>query len=90
MSADENTKRHRKHRLREVPEPVVGPEEVKIEVKAAGICGTDIHIYHIYYDEFPSEPPCILGHEFSGQVVEVGKNVENSKVGHRVTSETSG
>jgi len=43
--------------------PRSGNNEVLIEVKAAGICGTDLHIYH---DEFPYWPPVILGHEFAG------------------------
>jgi len=71
----------------DVEEPKVGPGEVKIEVKAAGICGTDIHIY---YDEFMFNPPVILGHEFCGVVKEVGENVGEFKAGDRVTSETSG
>ncbi|RLE11636.1 sorbitol dehydrogenase [Candidatus Aerophobetes bacterium] len=72
--------------VKDVEEPEVGPDEVKIEVKAAGICGTDIHIYH---DEFMVNPPVILGHEFCGVVKEVGKNVTEFKVGERVTSETA-
>jgi len=72
--------------VQDVSEPEVGPGEVKIEVKAAGICGTDIHIYH---DEFMVNPPVILGHEFCGVVKEVGENVTEFKVGDRVTSETA-
>ena len=72
--------------VREVPEPQVGKDEVKIEVKAAGICGTDIHIY---YDEFQSNPPVVMGHEFCGVIREVGENVTEFKVGDRVTSETA-
>ena len=72
--------------VRDVPEPVARPSEVKIEVKAAGICGTDIHIY---YDEFQSNPPVVLGHEFCGVIREVGENVTEFKVGDRVTSETA-
>lgn len=71
--------------VREVPEPVPGPNEVKIQVKAAGICGTDIHIY---YDEFETTPPVVMGHEFSGVVVEAGSEVSRCEVGDRVTSET--
>src|SRR5512147_2855116 len=55
--------------LREVPKPVIGAGEVLIEIKACGICGTDVHVLR---DEFPYWPPVILGHEFSGQIVEVG------------------
>jgi L-iditol 2-dehydrogenase len=72
--------------VRDVPEPTLAtPDQVKIEVKAASICGTDIHIY---YDEYVNCPPLILGHEMSGVVVEVGPNVTRFRVGDRVTSET--
>lgn len=69
--------------LRDVPEPVTGPSQVKIAVKAAGICGTDIHIYD---DEYTSRPPVILGHEVAGQVVETGPDVTDVRVGDRVTA----
>jgi L-iditol 2-dehydrogenase len=72
--------------LQDMPEPQPGPKEVKIEVKYAGLCGTDLHIYH---DEFPSKPPVILGHEFSGTIVEIGKDVTRYKVGDRVVAENS-
>ena len=71
--------------VRDVPEPAPGPNEVKIAVRAAAICATDIHIYN---DEYVNSPPVILGHEMSGVVVEVGKRVRNFRVGNRVTSET--
>jgi len=74
--------------LREVPKPSPGPDEVMIEVKAAGICGSDLHIF----DEdikLPIRPPVIMGHEFSGVIVEMGSSVTKWKPGDRVTSETS-
>jgi len=74
--------------LRDVPEPTPGPDEVMIEVKAAGICGSDLHIF----DEdikLPIRPPVIMGHEFSGVIAEVGSSVTKWKPGDRVTSETS-
>ncbi|MFN8377606.1 MAG: zinc-binding dehydrogenase [Anaerolineae bacterium] len=71
--------------LRDVPEPQVGPGQVKIKVHAAGICGTDLHIYK---DEFRSWPPVVLGHEVAGVVAEVGQVVEGITVGQRVTTET--
>jgi len=55
--------------LQEKPEPKPGVGEVLIEVKACGICGTDVHVKH---DQFPYWPPVILGHEFAGEVVELG------------------
>jgi len=65
-------------------EPQPGPGEVKVAVKAAGICGTDLHIYR---DEFPSRPPVVLGHEFGGEVVALGAGVEQVAVGERVAAE---
>jgi L-iditol 2-dehydrogenase len=66
------------------PEPQPGPGEVKIQVKACGICGTDLHIWH---DEFKNFPPVVLGHEFSGVIVELGEGVEGIAVNQRVTTE---
>ena len=71
--------------VREINEPDPPPGHVKIAVQAAGICGTDIHIY---YDEFRTRPPVVLGHEIAGQVVEVGADVTTIQPGQRVTTET--
>ncbi len=71
--------------VRDVAEPTVTPGHVVIEVAAAGVCGTDIHIYH---DEYPYNTPVVLGHETAGTVVEVGPDVRRIKVGDRVTTET--
>jgi L-iditol 2-dehydrogenase len=68
----------------DVPEPSISDEEVLIAVKACGVCGTDLHIYH---DEFPYWPPVILGHEFSGEIVNVGSKVTGWKIGDRVVGE---
>jgi len=70
--------------VRDVPEPTIRETEVLIEVKAVGVCGTDLHIY---LDEFPYWPPVILGHEFSGVVTQVGKDVTDWNVGDRVVGE---
>ncbi|MGB5873141.1 MAG: alcohol dehydrogenase catalytic domain-containing protein [Bacteroidota bacterium] len=70
--------------LKDVPAPSIGDSEVLIDVKACGICGTDLHIYH---DEFPYYPPVILGHEFSGTIAAVGRNVQGWAVGDRVVGE---
>jgi L-iditol 2-dehydrogenase len=71
-------------RLEDVPVPKIGPAEVLIEIKAAGICGTDLHIYD---DEFPYWPPVTLGHEFAGVVAEAGPEVKGWKAGDRVVGE---
>lgn len=69
--------------LMDVPEPMPGPNQVKVMVKTAGICGSDIYGYGAV------RPPVVLGHEVSGEIVKVGKGVKELKVGDRVTSETT-
>jgi L-iditol 2-dehydrogenase len=73
--------------IRDVPEPNPGPGQVKIEVHAAGICGSDLHIFHDSIDGIPINPPVVTGHEFAGVVAAVGENVSRWKVNDRVTSE---
>jgi len=75
--------------VREVEEPRTGTGQIKIEIKAAGICGSDLHIYHDDIAGIPINPPVVTGHEFCGIVVEVGAGVDEWKVGDRVTSETA-
>jgi L-iditol 2-dehydrogenase len=74
--------------VRDVEEPQCGPGQVKIEVKAAGICGSDIHIWHSDI-AIPMKLPVVIGHEFSGQIVDVGEGVEKFQPGDRVTAETT-
>jgi 2-desacetyl-2-hydroxyethyl bacteriochlorophyllide A dehydrogenase len=64
--------------------PSPGTDDVLIKVRAAGICGTDLHIFK---GEYEAEYPIIPGHEFSGEVVAVGANVRNFKAGDRVTAD---
>lgn len=66
------------------PEPTPGPDDVLIAVRAAGICGTDLHIFK---GEYEARYPLIPGHEFSGVVAAVGANVTRFKVGDRVTAD---
>jgi L-iditol 2-dehydrogenase len=66
----------------DVVEPPCGDDQVKVEIAFCGVCGTDIHVMH---DTFRNFPPVILGHEFSGTVVETGKNVKSATAGERVT-----
>lgn len=71
--------------LRDIPEPFPSAGQVKIKVQAAGICGTDLHIFK---DEFRSFPPVVLGHEIAGEVVALGDGVDGVSIGQRVTTET--
>ncbi len=66
-----------------VPEPSPGPGEVKVQVKATGICGTDLYGYSAV------KPPVIIGHETAGEVVEIGEGVKKVQVGERITTETT-
>lgn len=83
----------RKMNVRSVPDPELAPHEVVLRVRAVGVCGTDLHLFqgHGNYHRdskgraIPlNEQPQILGHEFSGEVVEVGKEVRDLKPGDRV------
>ncbi|MEU8102133.1 L-threonine 3-dehydrogenase [Nonomuraea muscovyensis] len=74
--------------LVDVPEPTPGPGEVLIRVLRTGICGTDLHIRK--FDDWARHTlklPLIVGHEFSGEVVEVAPGVENVAVGDLVSGE---
>ena len=72
--------------IQEIPEPKIKKDdEVLIEVKAVSVCGSDLHIYH---DSHPYWPPVVLGHEFSGVIVDAGKGVTGWKAGDRIVSET--
>ena len=71
--------------VRDIPRPTLpGPDWVIIEVKAAGVCGTDLHIWH---DQYPYWPPVVMGHEFSGVIAEAGDGVRGFQVGDRVVAE---
>lgn len=67
-------------RLQHMPEPTVADGKVIMEVNSCGICGTDLHVYH---DAFKNYPPVILGHEFSGRIVEKGKYTNGVEIGQR-------
>lgn len=70
--------------VEDVPIPEPGPNQIQIEVKASGICGTDIHIYR---GDYVGEYPVIPGHEFSGIVTEIGSGITRFKKGDRVAVE---
>lgn len=74
--------------LRDVPEPrLAGPKDIIMKVMAAGVCGSDLHMYHDTQG-FPVKRPVTLGHEYAGVVVEVGPEVTQFAPGDRVVSET--
>ena len=74
--------------MEERPVPAIGPEDVLVKVHKTGICGTDIHIYK--WDEWARKTvpvPLVTGHEYSGEIVELGAEVRNLRVGQRVSGE---
>ncbi|HZR64107.1 MAG TPA: L-threonine 3-dehydrogenase [Terriglobales bacterium] len=74
--------------LEDVPEPEFGINDVKVRVLMTGICGTDVHIYD--WDEWASSTipvPMVTGHEFVGEIVEVGANVSDFHPGELVSGE---
>lgn len=72
---------------KDVPDPVIGDDEVLVEVKAAGICGSDVH--GMDGSTGRRIPPVIMGHEASGVIKEVGKNVKGWSSGNRVTFDST-
>lgn len=76
---------HYKIEFQEIPEPEPKPNEVKIKVHSAGICGSELHAFKGTHPF--RQPPAILGHEMSGEIVAVGSEIKRFKVGDRVTVE---
>lgn len=82
-------------RYEDVPEPTPGPGQVKAKIHYTGICGSDLHEYEagpVFIQSTPhpltgTMAPIILGHEFTGRVVELGEGVSGLKIGDRVTGE---
>jgi len=70
--------------VREVDVPAVGDGDILVKVAAAGICGSDVHYYQWTRGSEIVRVPVILGHEFSGEVVEVGSGVTGVEVGDRI------
>lgn len=74
--------------LEERPVPEIGPEDVLIKVKKTGICGTDVHIWN--WDDWAKRTVplgLVTGHEFAGEIVQVGRDVTDLKVGQRCSGE---
>jgi 2-desacetyl-2-hydroxyethyl bacteriochlorophyllide A dehydrogenase len=71
--------------LMEIEKPQVGDRQVLIKIKYCGICGTDMHIYNGVYSK--DKLPLVAGHEFSGVIEQVGKEVKAFEIGQRVTGD---
>ena len=74
--------------LIDAPVPDIGPDDVLIKINKTGICGTDIHIWN--WDEWSQNTvpiPLITGHEFAGEIVDMGRNVTDLRLGQRVSGE---
>lgn len=74
--------------IRQIPQPKIGPDQVLLEVQAAGVCGSDIHLWH-EQQSWPIKLPLVLGHEFCGVVTEVGQRVDGFQPGDRAACETA-
>jgi threonine 3-dehydrogenase len=88
MKALAKSRRERGLWLEDVPEPEYGINDVLIRVRYTGICGTDVHIYD--WDEWAQKTipvPMVIGHEFVGEIVEVGSNVNDFHPGDIVSGE---
>ena len=84
--------RHPRVHLAEVKEPPLGPKDVRVRPRACGVCGSDVHFYETDGDGYIRYPgltkfPVVIGHEFSGEVIETGKDVRDLRVGDLVTVE---
>ena len=74
--------------MEQQPVPEIGPDDVLIKINKTGICGTDIHIWN--WDEWAAKTvpvPLIVGHEFAGEIVELGSQVTDLTLGQRVSGE---
>ena len=84
--------RHPTLQVRDIDRLRPGPTEVLIHIRACGVCGSDMHFYETDEEGYILYPgltkfPTILGHEFSGQIAEIGSDVEDLAVGDMVTAE---
>ena len=72
--------------LRDIEVPEAGPGEVRIKIMKAGICGSDMHVYHAD-SQLSLAPPVVMGHEFAGIIDQVGEGVAEYHVGQKASSE---
>jgi len=74
--------------MQDAPVPRIGPDDVLIRINKTGICGTDVHIWN--WDNWAQKTvpvPLITGHEFAGEIVELGRHVDDLKIGQRCSGE---
>ena len=90
MKAAYKSNREKGIKIIDVPVPKISENEVLVKVKKAAICGTDIHLYawNQWCENVNAKNPMIIGHEFCGEVVEIGSNVTSVKTGDLVAGET--
>src|SRR5918912_1341478 len=74
--------------IRQMEKPQIGEEDVLLEVENVGVCGSDLHQWTADHS-WPVNYPVVLGHEFGGRIVELGKEVRGWREGERVVSETA-
>ena len=74
--------------IRDVAEPQMKPGQVMVEVKATGVCGSDVHMWR-NMQSWEITLPLVLGHEFAGVIVDVGDEVSGWEIGDRVAVETA-
>ena len=74
--------------VKEVPKPTINDNEVLLKVRAAAICGSDLGIYNYTSAYNTMKLPVVMGHEFSGEIVEIGSKVVGYSLGDRVLSES--
>ena len=74
--------------MENLPVPEIGPDDVLVRVRKTGVCGTDVHIWN--WDEWAAKTvpvPLVIGHEFAGEIVELGRNVTDLHLGQRCSGE---
>src|SRR5437870_465679 len=74
--------------LREKPTPEIGADDILLHVRGVGVCGSDLHQWHNTH-AWKVNYPVTLGHEFGGEIAEVGRGVQGFATGDRVVSETA-
>jgi threonine 3-dehydrogenase len=90
MTAVRKTQAGKGFVVERIPVPSIGPDQVLVRVEAASVCGTDLHVWNwdAWASSFVNKLPLTMGHEFAGEVVEVGQEVKTVKMGDYVSAES--